>query len=71
MEAIIKATPPVAITGLMLGGVSLAEWLVIVTLIYTVLQCVFLLRDKLYRPWVEAKKLKAAEAAADVLRKAL
>ena len=71
MEAIVKASPPIAATSLMLGGVSLAEWLVIATLLYTLLQTFFLLRDRAYRPWAEARKLKAAEAAADAQRKAL
>lgn len=35
---ITKAAPPVAITGLTLGGVSLNEWVLLATLCYTLLQ---------------------------------
>jgi hypothetical protein len=34
----IKATPPAAVTGLSLAGVTLNEWVMIATLIYTVMQ---------------------------------
>ena len=46
-----KAAPPVTVGGLSLVGVPLSDWLIIATLMYTVLQIVFLIRDKLYRPW--------------------
>lgn len=46
-----KAAPPVTVGGLSLVGVPLSDWLIIATLVYTVLQIVFLIRDKLYRPW--------------------
>lgn len=46
-----KAAPPVTVGGLTLVGVPLSDWLIIATLLYTVLQIVFLIRDKLYRPW--------------------
>lgn len=46
-----KAAPPVTVGGLTLVGVPLSDWLIIATLVYTVLQIVFLIRDKLYRPW--------------------
>lgn len=45
-----KAAPTLAIGGLTLLGVGLADWVLIVTLIYTVAQLFFLLRDKWYRP---------------------
>lgn len=48
-----KAAPPVTVGGLTLVGVPLSDWLIIATLVYTVLQIVFLVRDKLYRPWKE------------------
>jgi hypothetical protein len=55
MEALGKSSPPVLVTGLTLGGVSLNEWVMIATLAYTVLQAAFLIRDKLYRPWKEKR----------------
>jgi hypothetical protein len=42
-----KATPPVTVAGLSLWGVTLHEWVLILTAVYTVLQIGFLLRDKL------------------------
>lgn len=43
----IKAAPPITVGGLTMWGVSLSEWVLILTAIYTVLQIYFLLRDKL------------------------
>ena len=43
----VKAAPPLTVGGLTMGGVSLSEWVLILTAIYTVLQIYFLLRDKL------------------------
>ena len=42
----MKASPSVAVGGLSLMGVGLADWLIILTIIYTVAQLYFLLRDK-------------------------
>lgn len=47
----VRLSPPIAVTGLSLYGVSLQDWVLAATLIYTVLSLVFLIRDKLYRPW--------------------
>lgn len=55
VDAITKSSPPVVVTGLSLGGVSLNEWVMIATLAYTLLQAFFLIRDKLYRPWKEKR----------------
>lgn len=41
--AVAKASPPVAVSGLTLAGVQLQDWLIIATLIYTVIQIVILL----------------------------
>lgn len=38
-----KATPPMAVTGMHLAGYPLADWLVLATLVYTVLQVIVLL----------------------------
>ena len=43
----VKAAPPVTVGGLTMCGVSLSEWVLILTAIYTVLQIYFLLRDKM------------------------
>lgn len=44
-----KAAPPVTVVGMTLGGVSLQEWVLILTAVYTVLQIGFLIRDKVLR----------------------
>ena len=45
----VKAAPPVTVVGMTLGGVSLQEWVLILTAVYTVLQIAFLIRDKVLR----------------------
>ena len=45
-----KSIPTVTVGGLTLFGVGLADWVLILTIIYTLLQLFFLLRDKWYRP---------------------
>jgi hypothetical protein len=45
-----KAAPPITVGGLSLAGVALSDWLIILTLVYTVLQIIFLIRDKWYLP---------------------
>lgn len=46
----LRAAPSVTVGGLTLFGVGLADWVLIVTLVYTLLQVGFLLRDKWYLP---------------------
>lgn len=45
-----KAAPALTVGGLTLFGVGLSDWVLLATLIYTVLQVGFLLRDKWYMP---------------------
>ena len=45
-----KAAPALTVGGLTLFGVGLSDWVLLATLIYTVLQVGFLLRDKWYNP---------------------
>jgi hypothetical protein len=49
ITAVTKASPPVAVTGISLAGVSLNEWVLIATLLYTILQISFLLYGKLIK----------------------
>lgn len=44
-----KTTPPVSAVIATFMGVPLADWVLVATLVYTCLQIVFLLRDKLFR----------------------
>lgn len=45
-----RAAPAVTVGGLTLFGVALSDWVLLTTLVYTVLQLYFLLRDKWYLP---------------------
>ena len=45
----IKATPSIAVGTMTLFGVPLADWVLILTLVYTVMQIFFLLRDKWWK----------------------
>lgn len=45
-----KAAPAVTVGGLTLYGVGLPDIVMIVTLVYTIAQLYFLLRDKWYHP---------------------
>jgi len=51
----IRLGPPAAVAGLSLWGVSLQDWVLVVTLIYTGLSAILLIRDKVYRPWKEKR----------------
>lgn len=42
MEA-VKVSPPVVVSGLTLAGVQLQDWLIIATILYTVIQIIILL----------------------------
>ena len=59
VETVTKTSPPVVVSGLWLGGISLNQWVLIATLAYTLLQTYFLLRDKWWLPR-QAKKAAAA-----------
>jgi hypothetical protein len=45
----VKASPPVAVIGLALGGITLQDWVFILTLIYLVLQITWLVWSKFLR----------------------
>ena len=45
----IKATPVLTVGGLTFFGVGLADWVLLATLIYTVFQIYFLIRDRIFR----------------------
>lgn len=47
LAAAAKLTPTITVSGLTLGGVGLADWVLVLTALYTVLQILFLLRDRL------------------------
>lgn len=41
--AAIKTSPPVIVTGLTLAGIHLQDWLIIATILYTVIQIIIAL----------------------------
>ena len=53
--AAIKTTPPVIVTGVTLAGVQLQDWLIIATILYTVIQIIIAL-PKLKQSFKEWRK---------------
>ena len=53
--AAIKTSPPVIVTGVTLAGVQLQDWLIMVTLLYTVIQIIIAL-PKLKQSFNEWRK---------------
>lgn len=47
--AATKAAPPVTVTGFTLSGVTLNEWVLIATLVYTLLQMGWFIYDKIIK----------------------
>ena len=43
--AVAKTSPPVVVSGLTLAGVQLQDWLVLVTILYTVIQIIIALPE--------------------------
>ena len=43
--AAIKTSPPVIVTGMTLAGIQLQDWLIITTLLYTVIQIIIALPE--------------------------
>ncbi len=53
--AVAKTSPPVVVSGLTLAGVQLQDWLIMVTLLYTVIQIIIAL-PKLKQSFNEWRK---------------
>ena len=51
--AVAKASPPIAVSGLTLSGVQLQDWLIMTTLLYTVIQIIIALPKlkSLFKEW--------------------
>ena len=45
----LKSSPPVTVVSLALGGITLQDWVLIATLIYTLLQIGWLIYSKMLR----------------------
>ena len=41
--AVAKTSPPVVVSGLTLSGIQLQDWLILATILYTVIQIIILL----------------------------
>ena len=53
--AVAKTSPPVVVSGLTLAGVQLQDWLIMTTILYTVIQIIILL-PKLKHSFSEWRK---------------
>ena len=53
--AAIKTSPPVVVSGLTLAGVQLQDWLIMATILYTLIQIIILL-PKLKQSFSEWRK---------------
>lgn len=52
----VKSAPPVSVGTLTLMGVSLSDWTLILTGIYTLVLLYVLIRDKIVAPWLERRR---------------
>jgi hypothetical protein len=46
-----RSAPVWAVGGLTLFGVGISDWVLLLSALYTLLQTIFLIRDKWYYPW--------------------
>ena len=46
---VVKMSPPAGVAGMSWVGFPLADWLIVLTIVYTALNIFFLLRDKWWR----------------------
>ncbi len=53
--AVAKTSPPVVVSGLTLAGVQLQDWLILATILYTLIQIIILL-PKLKQSFSEWRK---------------
>ena len=53
--AVAKTSPPVVVSGLTLAGVQLQDWLILATILYTLIQIIILL-PKLKQSFKEWRK---------------
>jgi hypothetical protein len=51
----VKASPPLTVVGLSVAGVGLQDWVLLLTLIYTIIQIYLLVRDKVVLPYLEKR----------------
>lgn len=65
VEETVKAVLPITISTIYLFGIPLDQWVLILTIIYTVLLIISTLRDKFITPYLEKKKREMSKANGD------
>lgn len=55
---IIKSAPPLLVSTSTVFGIPLQDWVFILTIIYTIAQLYYFLKEKLVRPWLSKRKKK-------------
>lgn len=58
VSASLKVAPPLTVSGLTAGGVTMQDWVYIGTLIYLAFQIFVIVRDKIVREWSASKNKK-------------
>lgn len=54
-SALAKLSPSAGVGGATLFGIPLPDVVLYMTLLYTALQIIILIRDKVYKPWKEKR----------------
>nr|WP_315481451.1 hypothetical protein [uncultured Undibacterium sp.] len=58
LEESLKLSPPITVGAISLFGISLEQWILILTAIYTLLLIIAILRDKFIKPFLENRREK-------------
>lgn len=54
----IKSAPPITVGTLTLLGISLSDWTLLLTMLYTGVMLYVLVRDKIWAPWCARQRIK-------------
>lgn len=63
--AAAKVAPPAAVSAMAASGINLSDILMVLTIIYTVMQAFFLIRDKWFRDPYRKRKNEETDKEAD------
>lgn len=58
IEESLKLGPPITVGTISLFGISLEQWILILTAIYTLLLIISILRDKFIKPFLDKRREK-------------
>ncbi len=61
IEESLKLGPPITVGTISLFGISLEQWILILTAIYTLLLIISILRDKFIKPFLESRREKKSK----------